>query len=358
MEQYSIFNSENGDRKYLAEDFAEFFLPFFKNGVFNNGLKVIAGTGMQIEVETGRAFCNGYRYRNKDNSIVKPIAIADGEQSRIDNVVLRLDLTNRTFTCQIVQGSYSNSPVAPALVRDTTTYDLRLAKISVPAGTTAITDDLITDCRFDSSDCGNVIQAVQSADFTDLYKQFETEFYNWFDDLEVTLDENTATNLTNRVINLENNSAFIDTCTDEDLEDITDTNECLKDNEDNVINPKIPRYEQGLFYKTSETKTGEKWIDGKPIYRRVIQSTVDQIQNVVNSLNIEELISHYGLATSQFDNEWPIPNVAATEPGYNIMFFRNALTKQLEISFGVFYPASNTVFMILKYTKTTDSSSS
>ena len=87
MEQYSIFNSENGDRKYLAEDFAEFFLPFFKNGIFDNGLKVVAGTGMQVEIKTGRAFCNGYRYRNKDNSIVKPIAIADGEQSRIDNVV-------------------------------------------------------------------------------------------------------------------------------------------------------------------------------------------------------------------------------------------------------------------------------
>lgn len=244
MEQYSIFNSENGDRKYLAEDFAEFFLPFFKNGIFDNGLKVVAGTGMQVEIKTGRAFCNGYRYRNKDNSIVKSIAIADGEQSRIDNVVLRLDLTNRTFTCQVVQGSYSNSPVAPTLVRDTTTYDLRLAKVSIPAGITEITDDLITDCRFDSSDCGNVIQAVQTADFTDLFKQFETEFYNWFDDLEVTLDENTATNLTNRVINLENNGAFIGTYTDEDLEDVTDTNECLKDNEGKILDPKVPHLEK------------------------------------------------------------------------------------------------------------------
>ena len=124
------------------------------------------------------------------------------------------------------------------------------------------------------------------------------------------------------------------------------------------INPKIPRYEQGLFYKTSETKTGENWIDGKPIYRIVIQSTVDQIQNVANSLNIDALIFHYGLATSQFDNEWPIPNVAASEPEYNIMFFRNTITKQFAISFGKFYPANNPVLMIFKYTKTTDVSSS
>ena len=151
-------------------------------------------------------------------------------------------------------------------------------------------------------------------------------------------------------------SVYLGTCTDEESEDITDTDECLKDNEGNVINSKIPRYEQGLFYKTSETKTGEKWIDGKPIYRIVIQSTVDQIHNVVDSLNIDALIFHYGLATSQFDNEWPIPNVAATEPEYNIMFFRNTLTKQFAISFGDFYPANNPVLMIFKYTKTTDTS--
>ena len=131
-------------------------------------------------------------------------------------------------------------------------------------------------------------------------------------------------------------------------------NKCLNDKNGNILNPHIPRYEQGLFYKTSETKTGEFWIDGKPIYRTVIQSTVDQIQNVVNSLNIDALIFHYGFATSQFDNEWPIPNVAATESNYNIMFFRDTLTKKIAISFNAFYPANNPVLMILKYTKTTD----
>ena len=132
------------------------------------------------------------------------------------------------------------------------------------------------------------------------------------------------------------------------------TNEKLLSQAGEELNPKIQRYEQGLFYKNSETKTGEKWIDGKPIYCRVIQSTVDQIQNVVNSLNIDTLIFHYGFATSQFDNEWPIPNVAATESNYNIMFFRDTITKNFAISFNAFYPKSNPVLMILKYTKTTD----
>lgn len=151
-------------------------------------------------------------------------------------------------------------------------------------------------------------------------------------------------------------SVYLGTCTDEELEDITDTDECLKDNEGSVINSKIPRYEQGLFYKTSETKTGEKWIDGKPIYRIVIQSTVGQIQNVVNSLNIDTLVSHYGYAASQFDNYWPIPNTTTSEAGYNIMFYINISTKEFAFSFGNFFPSENTVQMILKYTKTTDTS--
>ncbi|HIT38205.1 MAG TPA: hypothetical protein IAB59_07010 [Candidatus Onthousia faecipullorum] len=223
MEQYSFFNSVNGDRRYDASDLAEFFLPFFTNGIFNNGLKVTADEGMKVNIATGRAYCNGHRYINKDTVLTKTIDIADGEQSRIDNVVLRVDETNRTFTCQIVKGSYSSNPVPPALIRDTTTYDLRLATISIPAGTTEITDDLITDCRFNSSDCGNVIQAVQGADFTDIFSQFETKFNNWFNDLEVTLDENTATNLTNRIITLENNEIVLGTCTDEELQAVIDS---------------------------------------------------------------------------------------------------------------------------------------
>ena len=36
MEESSFFNDVDGDRIYYAEDFAEYFIPFFTNGIFNN----------------------------------------------------------------------------------------------------------------------------------------------------------------------------------------------------------------------------------------------------------------------------------------------------------------------------------
>ena len=204
MEQYSFFNSVNGDRRYDASDLAEFFLPFFTNGIFNNGLKVTADEGMKINIATGRAYCNGHRYINKDTVLTKTIDIADGEQSRIDNVVLRVDETNRTFTCQIVKGSYSSNPVAPSLVRDTTTYDLRLATISVPAGVTEITDDLIKDCRFNSDDCGNVVQAVQTIDTTNIFAQYEAKFNELFNQMKGILSEDSAGQLLVEINNVKN----------------------------------------------------------------------------------------------------------------------------------------------------------
>ena len=50
MERSAFFNSINGDRRYKAEVFAEYFSSFIGNGVFPNpstSLQVIANDDMQ-----------------------------------------------------------------------------------------------------------------------------------------------------------------------------------------------------------------------------------------------------------------------------------------------------------------------
>ena len=65
-EKSSFFNDVDDDRIYYAEDFAEYFIPFFTNGIFNNGCNVLAeNDNMSINVSVGRAFINGYRYYNR-----------------------------------------------------------------------------------------------------------------------------------------------------------------------------------------------------------------------------------------------------------------------------------------------------
>lgn len=215
MEKFSFFNDVHDDRVYYAEDWATHLKKYFTNGIFNNELNVLANNDMTITIKEGDANIEGYRYTNTGD-LVKTIDNADGTLNRIDNVVLRLDLTNRLISAQIIKGTFADKPVAPELVRTSTIYDLRLAKISIPAGTTTITQDLITDTRFITSDCGNVISTVQTPDTENLFIQMQTLFEKqinelnnnfeiWFDSIKNQLDSDAAGNLQNQINNLNSN---------------------------------------------------------------------------------------------------------------------------------------------------------
>lgn len=204
MEKYSFFDSIGDDRVSDSSDFARYFSKFFTNGIFNNTLAVRADEGMNIIIESGDANINGYRYTNT-NDLQKQIDIADSNQSRIDNVVLRWDLENRQITIEIVKGEYADNPIAPALVRTSRIYDLRLAEINVKAAISEITDQLIKDCRFDTNDCGNVTQAVLELDTTELFRQYEAAFYDWFVKIKDELSTDAAGNLQNQINTINTN---------------------------------------------------------------------------------------------------------------------------------------------------------
>ena len=201
-QRYGFFNSVNNDRVYDASDVANFLSKFFTNGVFNNSLGVSANDNMTVSVAIGNANINGYSYENTE-VLILDIDEADSTLSRIDSVICRLDLTNRQITTMILQGNYATTPSQPSITRTGNIYDLRLANVSVPAGATRITADMITDTRF-GSDCGNVVGTVQQIDTTDVFKQYETYFNNWFKTLEDELSKNQAGNLQNQINNLNN----------------------------------------------------------------------------------------------------------------------------------------------------------
>lgn len=201
-QKYGFFNSVNGDRVYDASDVAGFLSKFFTNGIFNNSLGVSANDNMTVSVATGNANINGYGYENTE-TLVLDIDEADSELSRIDSVIVRLDLTNRQITTMILQGQYATTPSQPNITRTGTIYDLRLANISVPAGATRITTEMINDTRF-GTDCGNVTQAVLSLDTSEIFRQYETWFNEWFSNLEDQLDDNQAGHLQNQIGTLSN----------------------------------------------------------------------------------------------------------------------------------------------------------
>lgn len=106
-----FFNSVNGDRRYNAAFFAEYFASFIANGVFPNpstNLQVIEGTNMTTIVKPGKGWINGY-YIHNDSDQVLEHDIADGILKRIDRVVMRLNYKSRQIEIAIKKGTFSKS---------------------------------------------------------------------------------------------------------------------------------------------------------------------------------------------------------------------------------------------------------
>ena len=208
-ETSGFFRSVSGDRKYTTDWLAKWVSSFIGTGVYDGDLAVTAGDGMAIALPAGKAWINGYYYRN-DAPITLPIANADGVLHRKDTVVLRWDVNERNITAQVLQGTFSSNPIAPAIVRNIEQYDLKIAEISIPAGTTAITQALITDTRLDTAVCGIVTGVIDQVDTTTFYNQIaadlaqfkstqQADFEVWLDSIKGILGEDEAGNLLNMI---------------------------------------------------------------------------------------------------------------------------------------------------------------
>lgn len=194
MEKSSFFNSISGDRKYKAEEWAEYFASFISNGVFpqpSNGLQVMANGSMTISVKAGKAWINGYFYLNTSDLAIA-VDTADGVLSRIDRVVVRWDLGERKVRVKIKKGIYSESPSPPALQRDADAYELALADIAVNRGTITLSQASITDRRYKADLCGIVVSTVQQIDFATITAQFDTFFAEYKPRIEQEFNTYTA----------------------------------------------------------------------------------------------------------------------------------------------------------------------
>ena len=180
MEKSSFFNSVAHDRRYKAEDWADYFASFIGNGVFpdpSSGLQVMAAAGMEVTVKAGKAWINGY-YLNNTADLTKRLATADGQLNRIDRIVVRWDLTKRIMNVQIKSSPFSAKPIAPVLQRDADIYEIALADVYVAAGATKVSQANITDQRLNKQLCGVVAGVVDQIDTT----AFNAQLQAWFDD--------------------------------------------------------------------------------------------------------------------------------------------------------------------------------
>lgn len=164
---YGFFNAQqvNGDydRKYGADELAEYFASLIGNGIsadITDCFKITHISGMQISINVGYAWINGYWVKN-DAVISKTLAVAPASGSRVDSVVLRFSKADRSIDLVVVQGDVNAS--FKALTRTSDIYELMLGYITISAGASAITASMITDTRSNEAYCGILSTFSQKA---------------------------------------------------------------------------------------------------------------------------------------------------------------------------------------------------
>ncbi len=171
--EYGFFDSEiigedeHGlpvyDRVKDAAFMAGFFRGIFGNGVVNtigSDCAVSCAGGMAVKINAGCCWINGRQLRiyNASDEDIEKLTLAPSSLvlPRIDRIIARLDLVNRTIGLMVLKGADASTPVAPALTRNQDTHDLCLAQIRVDSGVSEIVAAKITDTRADETLCGFV----------------------------------------------------------------------------------------------------------------------------------------------------------------------------------------------------------
>ena len=168
---------EDGIR-YDAED-ASGYLATRLSGVYSaeEDFSVTAVEGLSVQVSAGQAWVRPARFKGRSIIMAQPetltLTAADAVRSRIDRVVLRYDAADKKTRLVALDGTPdSAAPAAPEISRTELVYDLCLAEIKRPAGSTAVTTADIYDTRADETICGVMRDGVTGIPTGTLVQQF------------------------------------------------------------------------------------------------------------------------------------------------------------------------------------------
>lgn len=212
---YGFYNSENGDRMYNAEDFCKIFDGVIQDGVFETigdhfRVEQEDGTSHRCKVKTGKAWLNHtYTVRDEIDYLDFNLVTAATE-SRIDAVVIHIDLENRINTIKVVEGTQSTSPVKPPLTNNDDVKEYALAYITLKYSENSavknenIENNVGVNNNTDSTHpvLPYVLGAMQIMTPTDAVQQLEASILSWFDRMKGQLSIDAAAHLQEEIDDL------------------------------------------------------------------------------------------------------------------------------------------------------------
>lgn len=252
-----FFNSENGDRKYNAEQMSTIFDGIIADGVFTtigDHMAVSAGTGMQVLVGTGKAWFD-HTWNVNDAAYPLAIAASDVTLSRIDAIVLETNHSDsvRLNKLRVVQGTIASSPAKPTLTNSEKVHQHPLAWVTVAPGVTKIAASAIENA-VGTSACPFVTGIIATTAIDDLFNQWNGEFDEWFDNLKAQLSDNVVANLQRQI---DQKVAKADVATTADIEAGTSTTKWVSPK--GLKDSGIDGYKVGDVLNTIRTDLGDKW---------------------------------------------------------------------------------------------------
>ena len=142
---YGFYDSYNGDRIYNAEQFSSFYDGLINDGVYSSigqRFYVAASTGMDITVDTGRAWFN-HTWTFNNQKMVLTVPAADTVYTRIDAEVIEMNKVERKNEIKIIQGTPAETPAKPTMIHNTSVNQYALAYVTVGINATSILTDNI-----------------------------------------------------------------------------------------------------------------------------------------------------------------------------------------------------------------------
>ena len=229
-----FFNSQNGDRKYSAEQFSALFNNLITDGVFANvgtAFEVKAAGENNITIGVGRAWFNSVWVYN-DTLYPMVASATEVLLDRIDAIVMEINHNEavRAGSIRWVYGVPSSEPSRPALTNTDEVHQYPLAYIYRSAGDTQIIQADITN-MIGTSACPYVTGILSTQNIDKVVAQWESEFTTWFDGLDVILSGDAAANIANQILDLQGRfqtlakeKAVYDDLLDSDGDTIEDNN--------------------------------------------------------------------------------------------------------------------------------------
>lgn len=135
------------------------------------------------------------------------------------------------------------------------------------------------------------------------------------------------------------------------------TSGLAENQQENVLNDTKNYVDGTNSYSTNEVKTGGKWIDGKPIYRKVVNfgalpnATIKGV--TFDNINADTFMKIEGIAMSANSTAITIPFTDVSSTTQSISIFANSTSVSINAG-SVNRSDYNKCYIILEYTKTTD----